>query len=301
MIRYLEHKEIDRLKWDRAVSGSCHETAYGYAWFLDLVAGSWDGLVEDDYRAVMPLPWKSRYGFRFVYQPVNCQQLGVFAPDPPDEAHVRTFLDSIPRSFRMVDVHLNSHNRIPAGMKGVKERKNYCIDLNRSYEEIARNYHNNARRNLARASTGECTFAPVETGQFLRIMTTAHAGRHGPVNTTRMKKIVDGCISRGRARIDGAWLGESLCAAVFWVFSETRSIYMLSASDDRGKEQRAMFSLVDRFIRDHQNNGTILDFEGSVIPSVARFFEGFDAEQESYHRVRIHRSLALKILTAVRS
>lgn len=301
MIRYLENKEIDRRKWDEAISRSCHEAAYGYSWFLDTVAGTWDGLVEGDYGAVMPLPWKSGFGLRYVYQPLNCQQLGVFAPGPPDEAQVRSFLDNIPRSFRMVDVHLNSHNRVPENLQGVKERKNYCIGLDRTYEEIARGYHTNTRRNLARSSAVECSYEPAETDEFLDLMAGVYPGKYDKTRRQRHKKVIDELTGAGRARIDGAWLGGSLSAAVFWVFSETRSIYMLSASDDRGKDQRAMFSLVDRMIREHQNSKRILDFEGSVIPSVARFFAGFGAEPETYNRVRLHRSLVLRFLSVVRS
>ena len=300
MIRYLENKEIDRTKWDAAISGSCHEAPYGYSWFLDVVAGSWDGLVEDDYRAVMPLPWKSRYGLRYVCQPLNCQQLGVFAPEPQDGKNVRAFLENIPRSFRMVDVHLNSHNRVPEGLAGVKERTNYFLCLDRPYEEITRGYHTNTRRNLTKSSEGACTFGPAEAGDFLRLMISAHEDEHGPINAVRLKRVIDEFTNAGKARTDGASIGGSLCAAVFWVFSETRIIYMLSAADERGKEVRATFSLVDRMIREHQDSKMTLDFEGSVIPSVARFFAGFGAEPETYNRMRIHRSLLLRILTAGR-
>jgi len=53
------------------------------------VAENWDALVEDDYTAVMPLPWKKKYSFRYVYQPLNCQQLGIFTTNPPARGRIQ--------------------------------------------------------------------------------------------------------------------------------------------------------------------------------------------------------------------
>jgi len=40
--------------------------------------------VFEDYKFIMPLPHKKRWGFTFVYQPLFTQQLGIF-PNPPKE------------------------------------------------------------------------------------------------------------------------------------------------------------------------------------------------------------------------
>ena len=50
-----------------------------------------------------------------------------------------------------------------------------------------------------------------------------------------------------------------------------------------------MFRIVDTFIQDHAGSGLILDFEGSNIPSVARFFSGFGAQAEIYQGVSFSR------------
>ena len=73
-----------------------------------------------------------------------------------------------------------------------------------------------------------------------------------------------------------------LQAATFFGFSKTRGIYLVSASNAMGKEDRSMFKLVDTFIHEHAGSGLLLDFEGSNIPNVARFFAGFGARPEIY-------------------
>jgi hypothetical protein len=46
---------------------------------------------------------------------------------------------------------------------------------------------------------------------------------------------------------------------------------------------------VDAFIREHAGKEFNLDFEGSNIPSVARFFAGFGARPEIYQGVNFDR------------
>ena len=50
-----------------------------------------------------------------------------------------------------------------------------------------------------------------------------------------------------------------------------------------------MFKIVDAFIREHAGSELILDFEGSNIPTVARFFAGFGARPEIYQGVSFDR------------
>ena len=50
-----------------------------------------------------------------------------------------------------------------------------------------------------------------------------------------------------------------------------------------------MFRILDAFIRDHAASGLALDFEGSNIPSVARFFGGFGAKADIYQGVSFSR------------
>jgi hypothetical protein len=50
-------------------------------WHLDRTAVVWDALVWGDYEFVMPLPVRKKWGIQYVYQPLFCQQLGIF-PKP---------------------------------------------------------------------------------------------------------------------------------------------------------------------------------------------------------------------------
>src|SRR6478609_8282347 len=94
-IRYLLHHEIDKPKWDRCVKEADNGLIYGYSFYLDHMAYQWDGLVLNDYEAIMPLTWNKKYGICYLYQPFFTASLGVFGSGL-NVALVNDFLDAIP-------------------------------------------------------------------------------------------------------------------------------------------------------------------------------------------------------------
>jgi hypothetical protein len=91
MITYLTHKEIDFEKYDRCIDLSLNGIVYAYSWYLDMVTDDWDILVEDDYKSVMPLPKRKKFGIHYIYQPFFVQQLGVFSVVPVTVMFARNF------------------------------------------------------------------------------------------------------------------------------------------------------------------------------------------------------------------
>jgi hypothetical protein len=47
-----------------------------------------------------------------------------------------------------------------------------------------------------------------------------------------------------------------------------------------------MFFLIDKFIQEHAGEKIILDFEGSNLPGLARFYKGFGSDDFVYLQVR---------------
>ncbi|RYY85548.1 MAG: hypothetical protein EOO15_16730 [Chitinophagaceae bacterium] len=68
-IRYLPHAEIDKARWDNALMRCPNATLYATSRYLDHMSPGWDALVQGDYDALFPLPWRSKWGLRYVYQP----------------------------------------------------------------------------------------------------------------------------------------------------------------------------------------------------------------------------------------
>jgi hypothetical protein len=250
VIKLLAHTEIDREKWDHCISQSAFETIYPYSWYLDLVSPGWDALVLDDFRAVMPLTWTKKMGFRLLLQPVLAQQLGVFTRDSPGTTLLEGFLDNIPARFRYIDICLNKKNRDIPGKWDSIERHNYELDL--SVPEDS--YNTNTRRNLQKGQTQDFDFRSISNKEYL-------------------------------SEIFGLFREDELQAAAILGYAVSRTIYLNGCNSDAGKENRAMFVLMDRLISRSRGAEKIFDFEGSNIPGVARFYEGFGGKRTIYPRI----------------
>src|SRR5687767_8915533 len=105
MLQYLKRKEIDANKWNRCVDSAAHSLLYARTEYLDAMADHWNGLVLDDYKAVMPLPYRVKWGICYVAMPAFVQQLGIFSADPVSHDLQCAFIAGAEKNFRFGDYH----------------------------------------------------------------------------------------------------------------------------------------------------------------------------------------------------
>lgn len=291
MIRYLDRGEIDAEKWDEVIAHSAAETLYPYSWYLDVSADNWSALVMDDYRFVMPLVWRRKYGIRYLYQPVFCQQLGVFSKEFADPVVVEEFIVNMIRRFRFGVVNFNAKNMVgDEKRREVYDKANYVLPLSESYAEISKSYSVNARRNLKRSMELERSVeTDIAVDEMMAFKKENDLIKKTDAQYRHMQEQFSSVVKMGKGKVFGLRDADGLVAAAFMAFSKTRVIYLLSVSNARGKQQRAMFRIVDEVIRSHAGSAISLDFEGSNIPTIARFFAGFGAKPEVYQGVTFNR------------
>jgi hypothetical protein len=289
MIRFLRRQQINDERWNGVISSSRHETIYPYSWYLDACADNWAGYVMNDYECVMPVAFRRKIGLKYTYQPIYCQQLGVFSAQRVDIEIARMFLHALRKNFRMGDYALNEGNILgdEYGFE-VTDNTNYVLPLNAPYETVRFNYTENCRRNVKRAQQSGIQFSDqVSIDEIITLKKMSDQTRRGEEHYAYVRSLFSRLATIEKIRIFGARYGEHLVAAAIFAFSSERAIFLLSASSERGKERRAMFLVVDRFIGLYANRIGKLDFEGSNIVSIARFFRGFGAKPEIYQRLRI--------------
>lgn len=297
MIKALKRNQIDEARWNGVIAGSPYETLYPYTWYLDECADQWVGLVMGDYECVMPVAFRKKVGLKYSYQPFYCQQLGVFSEKPVDTEIVRIFLRKYRELFRMGDYAFNAGNLL-GEEKGFedKDSANYVLALDASADELVKRYNENCRRNVRKAyDAGLSVDEEVPIAEMLQLKNSSEKVPRTVQTLRHREKVFSFLLAQGKARIIGAREGGELLAAAVFAASAKRRIFLLSASSEAGLQKRAMFMVVDHFIRQHEEQSLKLDFEGSNIVSIARFFRGFGAKPEIYQRIAIQNS-AIKIL-----
>jgi lipid II:glycine glycyltransferase (peptidoglycan interpeptide bridge formation enzyme) len=263
------------------------------------MSAHWDGLVMNDYEAVMPLTWNSKFGIRYLYQPFLAAQLGLFGKKITDE-QVSSFIHAIPASFRYIDISLNSKNLAGTPSKSTTRRTNYILDLDKPYDTIAQHYRENIRRNIKKATQLGCTvekdFA-LEKVIELAVRQMKSQGNEEKENIERFSKLYQLLHAKKMALTYGIFSSQNeLLASCIFFFSHNRAYYILVGNHPDSKTAGASHALIDAFIKDHAGKklangqvGMLLDFEGSDIPSLALFYSSFGAVQEIYPALKINR------------
>lgn len=286
--RWLTNAEIDREKWDSCVASAQTGLVYAKAWYLDLVAPGWSALVSGDYTAVMPLPVKRMFGlFPVVYQPLLCQQLGVFYDVNVEQAGLleKSFFENMPKRFWRVQLSVRN-----GAWKGERwERKpNFVLRLNQPHLDLALAYSSHHRRCVRKAlNAGVVVMAAAPTPEeMVALVRQFQENKGNPVPNSlypKALKIIQSALSQKEGLLYAARDAQgNLLAAIFYLHYQGRLINLLNVTLPAGRAVNAMHALTDGVIRRHALLDTVMDFEGSSIASLARFYAGFGARDEGY-------------------
>jgi hypothetical protein len=288
-IQYLTRQRVDETSWNRCIDAAVNGRIYAQSLYLDQMAGEWDALVLGDYEAVMPLPWRKKWGTYYIYQPFLTAQLGLFAEQVSPEL-LQQFLHAIPEKFRLWEFSLNSGNLFEIPPFKLYQRKNYVLPLLHSYDQLYAGYRDHIRRNtkkslqfgnreikepplhevIALAKLQDATLKDSELQRFISLFTRLQ--REGKATTYGI----------------ASERGQLLASAAF-ITDNRRAYYILAGNHPNGRTLSASHSLIDYFIRENAGKPLLLDFEGSDIRSLAFFYSSFGAVEENYAAIQMNR------------
>ena len=123
-IHYVKRQEVNATKWDRCIDQASNGLIYAYSFYLDTMTDSWDALVLNDYEALMPLPWKKKYGIHYLYPPAFTAQLGLFG-NAINADLLSGFFRAVPKNFRYWDFPLNHQNLFALEDYPLQEKKQF--------------------------------------------------------------------------------------------------------------------------------------------------------------------------------
>ena len=301
-IRYISRKDIDTAKWDACIRAA-KAPIYNQAAFLDEVSSNWDALVAGDYEAVMPLPWRQKWGIKYIYPPAFTQQLGissanVVSPDICDE-----FIRSIPKNFRSIEINGQASNTFSHYV--MKMRRNHVLSLAPSYSLLENNYSRSARRNIRKAlDSGIKISEQVNPAQVIAMHRNRFKDEVGYTREdyTRFESLSNKYFTAGKCICLAAFLEKNMIASGLFFRDEHRIYFVLNGNTKESLEIGAAHLLMDHIIRKFAGSGLIMDFEGSDHESFARFYLQYGAVPELYPFIHIDRlPLMMRIARRLRN
>ena len=291
-LQYISNKNIDKAKWDDCIAHSPNGLIYAFSWYLDTMSKHWDALVLGDYETVMPLTWNKKYGIHYLYQPWFCASLGIFSKKKMNAKSVEQFLKAVPDKFRYWDIALNQQNFFSVEAYPLKERINYVLNLNPSYETIAANYRTNLKRNIKKAEAAQLQVKKDVPLKAILALAKETMQRISPISDEEMNlfsKLFKKAKQHQQAETLGIYLKNELLASAVFFYSHNRWYYILVGNHPNGKTIGASHYLIDRFLHAHAGENALLDFEGSDVRNLAFFYSSYGATEEKYPAIRMNK------------
>lgn len=281
MIRFEKRNQIDEEKYNDCISKSLQSRVYAYSWYLDVVANSWGVLVQNDYEAVMPLPFQKKYLILYITQPFFTQQLGVFSKQEISEELLRLFLKRIPRKFLKIALQFNSQNKFTSHK--IIQKNNYILSLNSEYKTLCKNFSKGRKHAIQQGLKHEFDIEEIQFSELLKLSEQHYSFEEIPDNEfDKLIKLVEVLQSKNKVKIIGVKKNKTLIGGSVFIIDNHRIIYLFSAVSKTGKENQVASLLLNNIIETHANTNKILDFEGSMTSSIASFFKSFGASPEAY-------------------
>jgi hypothetical protein len=303
VLKYLKHSEIDFALWDQCMQHSAQQMLYAYAGYLEIsTAGNWDAVVEmqhGKYVSAFPLPFKKLLGEPYIYQPFHSQQLGLFTTPESGKTTATAYLAQIPKRFRKIYLQLNTENTfemgpLPLGFSSVP-RVTFHLNLAYAYEVLKESFAKNLKRNIKKAKKENYAVTETENLPELIKLYRQTRGkelkdvkdRHYALFEKQYAFLLKNPDSSSPVPTENALMlevrknGELIAGALF-LRQPGKLIFLFSATSEAGKQHGAMPFLISRLIKQYAGTNTILDFEGSSIPNLARFYSSFGAKPVTY-------------------
>ena len=275
MISYIKRAALDVEKYDSCIENSAQSRIYAFSWYLDIVADNWDVLVLNDYEAVMPIPWKQKFGLKYVTQPYFCQQLGIFSKEEISEEIQRQFIRKIPIQYLKVSLALNSQNMLIS----THVRKNLFLQLCKNHESLRKNFSKGRKHAIKVAEKNQLIVAETSIQSLIDIQKKLYQYEF---SEEKLQKLSEQLLHQQKGAILGIFKDQVLLGGALFVFSTKRIVYLFSAFTELGRELQAASFLLNFMLKKSENSQLIFDFEGGNIPNMATFYNSFGAEEEIY-------------------
>lgn len=288
MIRKLKYADIDFQKYKSAIENSVQNNFYASKLILDHLCESWEILISGDYKFVMPIPLKKKFGVQFALMPLFCQQLGIFGKER-NPIIEQEFFKYFIQNYKVYYYAFNYQNTFE---ENLKFKKNYFIQ-NTEYSNLKKNYFKG--RKSAVKSSQHLTFKELELSESLVFIQTHFKGLDKKKDMDKFFTYLNFLQAKNLLKIYGAFKEEHLICLATVIKSKKKMSLLGLINDDMYRKDNGASFIIDRILTDHISEYSF-DFMGSTIRGIEVFFKSFGSELQEYAVIENSRKDLLKSL-----
>jgi hypothetical protein len=265
---------------------------YAAPWYLDAVCpDQWDVHTQSTANGRIMVPYQRTHISRMasVITPPLCQYLPVLKSDPSLGLSMQGFIHSagsfsiLDVSFASADLATDESTRIPSRIK-----YSYAIS-SQDYTQARSRYNEGLRRNLKEAE-GIYTVREINDVPLLISLSKASYHQRGMKAPQWIELITPSVVHALHEHVQGkilaAFLDQKPMAVVLIGWDDATSYYLMGGRLTGEGAASAHALLLDAAIREALSANRHFDFEGSMHPGIANFFQSFGAHPVAYHHIR---------------
>ena len=291
MIQFVEHKNIDKHKWDTCITQSLNQSVSAYSWYLDSVSENWSALIMGDYEAIFPLPVKSKYKIKYFLQPLFVRSIGIYSKKIVTEEIVNLFFDAIPKDLKLIEFYLKENLPFKRADFAIDKRTVQLLDINYSYETIRQLYHRSVAKNLRKAEKNKLHLIEDVTPENIAEQYHENIGAQVKKLNLAHYKIIENLMTAALKNNCGIRIGvtntkNELIASAFFMKTQKNIYFSFGSANAEGKASGAMYLMVDEIIKRYSQQLLLFDFEGSDVEGIGNFNRNFGAKDFVYLRVQ---------------
>lgn len=292
----LNRSEIDSCRWDLCIADSVNSVFYGFSWYLDIVAESWQALVwpsAENYQIIMPLPVKKRWGLSAIYQPHFCQFLGLFSASEITGDIVNVFLKSCLTRFSYISsycFHPDLSGTMPASLHrfpDISFAEKYTFRKSLALNEP---YNTDRKRNLKKGIEWNWIIEEGhKTEELISLFSVHHSGNmDGGVSIQSyqiLEKLTTTFRLHGHVTLQYASLSEEIHAGVLIFRYGNYSVYIFNAADAKGRRGNARTVMLNNYFQKYRGTDLLFDFESAQQPEIHAFYRSFGGVEAPFFSI----------------
>jgi hypothetical protein len=288
MIHYVKREDLEVEKYNDCIENSIQSRIYAFSWYLDIVADHWDVLVLNDYEAVMPIPWRKKYGIKYVYPPLWLLELGVFSIDK--ELNINPFLKVLLDQFKFIELRLNTNN-LKVLSDNLIFRQMQILSLDTSYDIIFKKYRKDRKKDVQKAIKNDLVEKWNDPPEKLISLLKNNVGKRIPhiieKDYLNLLKLMHNCIEKRVGEVLSIYDEQNkLVASGFFLKNKKELGLLVSSTDFKNRKNGANTYLIDRAIYKYENTFKTFNFGGSSMQTIAKYFLSFGAETKQYQQIK---------------
>ncbi|WP_026463976.1 hypothetical protein [Adhaeribacter aquaticus] len=294
MIKFISHPNIDKTKWDDCIIDSGESCIYALSWYLDIVYKKWDAIVDEEdkvYVTVMPLPYKKKWGLKYVYQSWHTHQLGIISTIPTISfVYFQKFFNfflSKTNYIATYDFNISNTTFFKEDQFYIKAYT-YNLNLNKPYNDLYKDYKKGLKGDIKKAKKNDLQIQFSIDIEPLLILFKENTASKINIEISAndyniMRQLIQVALNKGLGKIYYIFHNNAICAGAFFYIFHNKIIYQFASSNETGRYYNGISFILNHVIENNAETSKTLEFEGGMVPTLGKFFKGFGAYPQYYN------------------